>query len=71
MSEPLRTSAQISKQLGLPPWRIRHVLDSRSHIKPVLVAASTRLYDEKAVQQISNELKAIAAKRVSQVKGLL
>lgn len=55
----LRNLSQIAELLEVGPWRIRYILQSRRHIKPTMTLPTMRLFNEKAVEQIKDEIKAI------------
>lgn len=59
----LRNLNQIAELLDVGPWRIRYVLQSRRHIKPTMTLPTMRLFNERAVERIRAELRAIEAKR--------
>lgn len=63
-TEPtLRTLGVLATDLGEPEHRVRYVLATRRHIRPVARAGRLRLFDREAVAQIRHELNAIDARR--------
>lgn len=62
-----RNLNQIAELLDVGPWRIRYILQSRRHIKPIMTLPTMRLFNESAVEQIKFELEAIEQKRKASV----
>ncbi|MDY7109450.1 MAG: hypothetical protein SYC29_12510 [Planctomycetota bacterium] len=55
----LLTSGDIARRLGRDAAQVRHILNSRSAIKPRQRAGITRLYDCNALKLVRDELEAI------------
>jgi hypothetical protein len=64
VSEPrLLTLGVIARKVRAPQHRIRYVLATRPHIRPVAWAGNARLFDSDAVAMVRHELNAIDARR--------
>ena len=55
----LLTSGVLAEELGAPLERVRYVLATRPHIKPVARAGMSRLYNRDAIEAVRSELAAI------------
>ena len=58
----LLTSGKLAEELNAPVDRVRRVLATRPHIKPVARAGLTRLYTKEAMEAVRAELEAMAAR---------
>jgi len=58
----LLTPGRIAKALGIPPYRVRYVLETRPHIRAAALAGNVRLFDRDGLAQIRHELNAIDAR---------
>lgn len=60
----IHTIGSIARQCGVAVHRVEYILRTR-RIDPVGRAASVRLFDEEAVEQIASELRRIDADRAT------
>lgn len=60
-----RTPGVIARELNEPLHRVLHILNTRSHIRPVARAGILRLYSSDAVAKVRHELKAIDARQAA------
>jgi len=56
----LLTIGKLAEELGVPIERVRYILATRPHIKPIARAGLTRLYNRNGLEAIRRELQAIA-----------
>ncbi len=56
MADRLYTSGDIARALKAKVTRVRHILATREHVRPVGRAGLVRLYRESAIQAVSDEL---------------
>ena len=56
MAERLYTSGDIARALKAKVTRVRHILATREHVRPVGRAGLVRLYRKSAIQAVSDEL---------------
>jgi len=56
---------QLASILGVSVDRVRYILDTRYHIKPVVTVENMRFYRPDALAMLRHELNAIAARRVA------
>ena len=54
---PLLTSGDIARHLHAKVQRVRHILATREHIRPVGHAGLVRLFDPSAVELVAAELR--------------
>lgn len=59
----LKTTAEIAEILDEPFYRIRYVLQTRRHIKPVQRSERLKLYDSDAFRQITMEIEKLNQRR--------
>jgi hypothetical protein len=59
----LITPGVIARRLGEPLHRVNRVLATRRHIRPLARAGTLRLYADRAIGEVSRELKAIDARK--------
>ena len=57
MAPRLFTSGDIAKLIETKVTRVRHILATRDHIRPVGRAGLVRLYDESAITAVADELR--------------
>ena len=59
----LRTIEQVARELRVSRYRVRHIVRSRGHIRPVALAGRLRIFDRAAVARIRHEINKIDARR--------
>ena len=59
----LLTSGVLAEEAKGQPERVRYILATRPHIKPVARAGMTRLYSREAIEAVRIELAAIDSRR--------
>lgn len=64
----LRTSGDIARELGSKVSRVRYILDTREHIRPIARAGIVRLYDETTVELVKRELETRATPNAQPAK---
>jgi len=56
---------QLAEILGVPVHRVRHILHTRSHIKPAVTVENLRFYRPDALAMLRHELNADDARRAA------
>lgn len=58
----LNTLGKVAQHLRVPVHRVQYIVRSRPHLRPAATAGRLRLFDDKTIEQIANELRNIDSK---------
>ena len=59
------TCNEMAKQLDVGPWRVRHLLDTRSGFEPVQRVGPIKLYDKKTLRRVAAGLAELDERRAA------
>ena len=59
------TCNQMAKALDVGPWRVRHLLDTRSGFEPVQMVGPIKLYDQRTLRRVAADLTELDERRAN------
>lgn len=59
------TCNEMAKAIGVGPWRVRHLLDTRSGFEPVQMVGPIKLYDKKTLRKVAADLAVLDQRRAA------